>query len=139
MGQSNIVHQREVIWTLATGTMSYEVEFRYCNPESNFVKVDVEGWEVSCKTTTKIDAPLAGNIICDENIVDTQIEVVNDGRRKGIVSVDVPVVGEGMSDVCVRRKGAVPFTTLKVSSTVAPNKRMPARRNHDPGGEIATG
>ena len=51
--------------------MAYEVELGYRNAEGDFVEIDIERREVSLETITKIDAPLATNIVGYKKLVDT--------------------------------------------------------------------
>ena len=55
--------------------MTHEMELWYGDTEGEFIEVKVEGWEVSCKTTTEVDAPLASNIVRDEKLANTRVEV----------------------------------------------------------------
>lgn len=45
--QSDAIHQRKVVWTLAAGAMAYEVELGYRDAEGDFVEIDIERREVS--------------------------------------------------------------------------------------------
>ena len=76
--QSDTVHQREVVRALAASTVAHEVELGHRNTEGKFIEVDVEGWGICYEATAKIDAPLAGNVIGDEELADTRIEVICD-------------------------------------------------------------
>ena len=76
MCESYTIHQHKVIWTLATGTMTNKVELWYHNTNGEFIKIKIEGWEISAEAAMEIDAPLASNVICNKKLTDTCIEVV---------------------------------------------------------------
>ena len=109
VGQSNTIHQGEVVWNLTTVTMPDEVELQYADAEGGKgFEIKVEWWGVVFETTVEIYSPLTPNIVCDQELTEPFLYILLNGRRKGIVGVDVP------------------FPTLEVCGAVGSNQRMPA-------------
>lgn len=92
--QPNPVHQRNVVWNLAAGAVSHEVELGHSGAVGGkLFEVEIEWWEVTRQAALEVHAPLAGNVVCDEEASDPHIEIIGDGRREGVVCVNVSVEG----------------------------------------------
>ena len=124
MCQPNPIHQREVVWNLATGAVPHKVELRYSNTvRVELCKIEIEWWEVSREPTLEVHTPLACNVIGYKEVADPSFEVLSNRRCKGVVRIDVST--EMRLVQWSRDLGTdIPFATLKIGGTVASNKRM---------------
>ena len=59
--------------------MANEVELRYGNTEGGEgLKIEVEWWEVSCETAVKIFPPLAPDVVCNQELTNSTVDVLLD-------------------------------------------------------------